>query len=65
MNIRDHLKDVKERLTKVVYVEPLAERGGRSTDGMKVLLDDAKWLAAQLEGALDEIDQLVTPKEYA
>jgi len=65
MNIREHLKVVQERLAKVAYVEPPVDRGGRNLDGLQVLLDDARWLSAQLQGALEQLDRLTTPKEYA
>lgn len=58
---QQELKDMLERLEKVVYVEP---KNGRSLDGIKILLDDARWLARQLQIALDDIDRL-TPKEAA
>ena len=62
MNIASpqELKNVLERLEKVVYIEPPGER----KDGLRMLLDDARWLAAQLQAALVEIDRL-TPKEAA
>ena len=61
----DRLKATKERLSKVVYVEPRADLGGRDLDGVKVLLDDARWLAGQLEAALAEIERLTTDKGAA
>jgi len=61
----DRLKNTKERLSKVVYFEPHVERGGRNLDGLQVLLDDAKWLASQLESALAEIERLTTDKGAA
>lgn len=60
----DRLKAVEERLAKVAYFEPVVERGGRNLDGLQVLLDDARWLARQLRGALAEIDRL-SPKDVA
>jgi len=56
---------VKERLSKVAYVEPRVERGGRSLDGLQVLLTDARWLAVQLEAAYNEIERLSQPQGAA
>lgn len=54
------LKNVLERLEKVAYIEPPGER----IDGLKILLEDARWLAKHLRLALDEVYRL-TPKEVA
>jgi hypothetical protein len=63
--LRHKLNLIAERLSKVVYFEPHAEKGGRNLDGLAVLLEDSRWLATQLAGALDLIDKLKTPKESA
>lgn len=61
MTTDQNFKNVKERLQKVTYV---FHKDQDHATAVKTLLEDARWLADQLELAWKHLEDL-QPKEYA